>query len=71
MVTVFQGQPHFCQPDYVRNEGHLHGDNSATPVMAILTIVTFRQDLGNKLDGNFSGFNKLTRILKIQLDTSL
>lgn len=69
-VTVFQGQAHFCQPDYVRNEGHFHGDNSLTLSMAV-TIITFRQDLGNNLEGSCERSNKLTWILKIQLDTSL
>lgn len=71
MVTVFQGQTHFCQPDYVRNEGHFHGDNCLTLATAGLTIITFRQDLGNNLEGSCERSNKLTWILKIQLDTSL
>jgi hypothetical protein len=60
MVTVFQGQAHFCQADYVGHEGHLHGDNCVTPVMAVLTIITFRKDLGNKLEGSCERFSKLT-----------
>lgn len=57
---AFKGQTHFCLVlDYVRNEGLLNCDN-CLPSAIVLTIITFRQDLGYKLKGNCNIFHKLT-----------
>lgn len=52
MVTAFKGQTHFCLVlNYVRNEGLLNCDNRLPPAIAVLAIITFRQDLGYTLEG--------------------